>query len=146
MEQDQQGQGPTTEFGDEQADKSLIEMLTKVAIMKDDIAMLDADLKAKKGDYAELEGTVFAMMENEDVQKVSVRGRTLYRKIDTYASIADKEAGFAWLNANDFGDLFQTTVNSRTLSAAMKEFMAEGGEIDDSITITIKRRIGMRRS
>lgn len=130
----------------EEPEQSLIEQLTAVAVMKDTIAMMDAELKGLKGEYAELEDKVFTVMENEDVQKVSVKGRTLYRKIDTYASINNKDLGYRWLKANDFGDLFQTTVNARTLTAAMKEFMAEGGEIDDSITITIKRRIGMRRS
>jgi len=131
---------------DAEADASLIELLTQIALAKDNIAMADIELKAMKAEYAGLEERVFAIMEDEDVQKVSVGGRTLYRKIDTYASVKDKEAGYAWLKANDFGDLFQTTVNARTLTSAMKEFMAEGGEIDDSINITIKRRIGMRRS
>ncbi len=134
------------EFSNSLPDQSLIELLTDIAIMKDEIAMMEAELKMKKGEYYELEGTVFTVMENEDVQKVSVKGRTLYRKVDTYASIADKEAGYAWLKANDLGAIIKPTVNARTLTAAMKEFMAEGGEIDDSINITIKRRIGMRRS
>jgi hypothetical protein len=137
---------PDLEFNDSPPDESLIELLTRIAIMKDDLAMKEAELKALKSEYYELEETVFAVMENADVQKVSVKGRTLYRKIDTYASITDKEAGYAWLKANDFGSIIKPAVNARTLTATMKEFMAEGGEIDESITITIKRRIGMRRS
>jgi len=140
------GWNPEVEFNDSPPDPSLIELLTTIAIMKDNIAMAEAELKNQKSEYAELEETVFAVMENEDVQKVSVKGRTLYRKIDTYASITDKEAGYAWLKANDFGSIIKPTVNARTLTATMKEFMAEGGEIDESINITIKRRIGMRRS
>jgi len=120
--------------------------LTEIAIMKDTIAMMDAELKGLKGEYANIEEKVFAAMENEDVQKLTVKGRTLYRKIDTYASINDKEAGYKWLRANDLGDIIKPTVNARTLTATMKEFIAEGGEVDDSVTITIKRRIGMRRS
>ena len=134
------------EFGNTIPDQSLIELLTEIAIMKDEMAMMDAELKGKKSEYNELEEKVFTVMENEDVQKVSVKGRTLYRKIDTYASIVDKEAGYAWLKANDLGAIIKPTVNARTLTATMKEFMAEGGEIDESINITIKRRIGMRRS
>jgi hypothetical protein len=144
--EDEKNWDPKLEFGGSPPDQSLIELLTEIAIMKDNIAMVEAELKQKKSEYAELEETVFAVMENEDVQKVSVKGRTLYRKIDTYASITDKEAGYAWLRANDLGAIIKPTVNARTLTAAMKEFMAEGGEIDDSINITIKRRIGMRRS
>jgi hypothetical protein len=137
---------PGLEFGNTTPDQSLIELLTEIAIAKDEIAMMDAELKGKKSEYYELEEKVFTVMENEDVQKVSVKGRTLYRKIDTYASIVDKEAGYAWLRANDLGAIIKPTVNARTLTATMKEFMAEGGEIDESINITIKRRIGMRRS
>jgi len=125
---------------------NLMADLSEFATLKDEISMEEQAVKDKKAICLDLEAKIYDLMESQDIQKISVGGRTLYRKIDTYASVKDVEKGYKWLKANDFGDLFKETINARTLTAAIKDFVEEGGVVDDSINITIKRRIGMRKS
>lgn len=57
----------------------------------------------------------------EGIGRVQISG-------DVYASIAaaNRDEAYAWLKANNYGDLIQETVNASTLKAWMKEGLTSG--------------------
>lgn len=67
-------------------------------------------------------------------------GATLYVKEDPYFPIEDKAAVNAWIRREGLDDLF--TVNSHTLSALVKERLADGEAPPPGIGLFLKRSIG----
>lgn len=118
------------------------------------IELKDSEKKAKieyeriKKARMASEETVYARMENANIQNINVDNTTLYRKTNLYASIskANKTEGFEWLENNGYEDLIQSSVNARTLAATIKEFIATGGEIPDCISTTVKNTIGIKKA
>lgn len=56
---------------------------------------------------------------------------------DCYATIADKEAGYAWLEEHGFDGLIRPYVQPSTFKAAVKEAMKNGQEFPEELfTIT----------
>ena len=118
-------------------------------------AMLDkkeAAAKALKGiteECQQLEQELYKLMEKETLQSLGLDGTLYFRKTGKYFSIKKErfEDAHTWLKANDFGDLFKETINSRTLSTELKR-----SETDDEVEIpedlfnhTTKTQIGRRK-
>jgi hypothetical protein len=86
-------------------------------------------------------------MEAVGIESFKTSMGSFYTRSDFYAGISaeNRQLMFAWLRDNDLGSLIKETVNSRTLSAAIKEVMAEGESIPNEIKVSIKKRIGIRK-
>lgn len=116
--------------------------LAKIYVeLKEQCAEIDRDLKKHKAKAAELEESLYAKLEADEVQSIAVKGKMLFRRIDTYASV-DREmetAAFVWLRENGYGHLIREIANARSLTSAIKEYIEEGGSLE-SITDGIKLR------
>lgn len=80
--------------------------------------------------------TVPDQMDEEGITKVAIDGLgTLYVSSDVNVSVlaGQKQASFDWLKANGLADLINSTVNSSTLKAAMKEEIRAGKVIPTDI-------------
>jgi len=122
------------------------ESLLKLKKLKLKELKFKADYEYAKKERAKLEEEVFDRLENANIQSMNIDNSTLYRKTTIYASIkkTDKENGLQWLMNNGYDSIIQETVNANTLSAVMKEFIAEGGEIPECISIFTKKSIGIK--
>ncbi len=112
---------------------------------------LEEKLKALKSDFKSDEERVFAMMEANNMQSVNVDGFNVHQKIDTYARLNKDFENEAkdWIRAEGYENLIKETVNSRSLTSAIKERIEDDG-IDsiptDLILISTVNRIGIRKA
>ena len=126
---------------------ALIGRLQEFIDLKTAIAEMDRNAKLMKDKALALEEECYTKMCDVGVQSINIKGKTAYCRTDVFCSMAadHKEEAGAWLKAEGYQDLFYETINSRTLSAAMKEFMKDGGELPtELITMKVKNRIGIR--
>ena len=127
----------------------IIPKLRRLLKHKEMITIADQNLKDLKADYAEAENEVFIMMELESIQSINISNKTMYRNVQVWMNIIKdkKEDTYEWLKTNGFDDLFYETVNSRTLTSVLREFLQEGGEIPENmINIKTTNKIGIRKS
>ena len=125
----------------------LIDRLQEFIDLKTAIAEMDRNTKLMKDKAMALEEECYTKMCDVGVQSINIKGKTAYCRTDVFCSMAadHKEEAGAWLKEEGYADLFYETINSRTLSAAMKEFMKDGGELPtELITMKVKNRIGIR--
>ena len=125
----------------------LIDRLQEFIDLKADIAGLERKVKRKKDKALALEEECYTKMCDVGVQSINIKSKTAYCRTDVFCSMAadHKEEAGVWLREEGYADLFYETINSRTLSAAMKDFMKDGGELPtELITMKVKNRIGIR--
>lgn len=90
--------------------------------------------ETRKAIYAQLEGmsrnVIPEMMSEQGIKTISLEdiGYRFTVNARLSASIADKAKGYDWLREHGHGDLIQETVNSSSLSAFAKSFIAEKGQ------------------
>ena len=138
-------------FGQEPSE-DLIDRLKSMVLMRDKLASLNTAVDALKAQILETETKCFSMMESLGVTSMAVnvdgRKRTAFTKVDLYMSLnaENKEHAEKWLKVNGYSDLFKETINSRTMTTALKEFKNEGGEIpEDLINQKLVNRVSTRR-
>ncbi len=109
---------------------------------------LRKDYEQAKERREALEESLFVTLENSGLQSVKNDNGTFFRRIDTYCSIkkGEQARAYEWLKSHKLDDIIQPTVNSRTLTATLKEWQDQGNEIpEDFINVTTKNRVGIRR-
>ena len=120
-------------FADESVIKDLTTKLYEYDVLRasENSAKSEWDLLKTRREH--IEGSLFAEMENAGLNSVNTDAGTFYRRVDTYCSIRkeEQEEAFAWLRNQDLGDIIQPTVNSKTLSAIMKERIEAGETIPE---------------
>jgi len=129
--------------------KAIIPKLRRLLKQKEMVTVADKNLKEMKTDYAEAENEVFIMMEPEGIQAINIEKKTMYRNVQVWMNVLKdkKEKAYEWLKTNGYEDLFYETINNRTLSSVLKEFVVEGGEIPaDLINVKTTNKIGIRKS
>lgn len=94
------------------------------------VRIADEQLKSLKRRQAELSEMLLPQLEEANVQRLNVAGRTIYRSSTWRASVpADKrEAVCSALESIGLADLITTGVNAQTLSAQVREWLAEDGD------------------
>jgi len=102
-----------------QAEKEELEERVKFL----NIQLDDIRLKQIPDAMAELE---LKSLTIEDVGRVQLAN-------DCYATIADKAAGYAWLEENGYGGLIVPYVQPSTFKAAVKEAMKAGQEFPEEL-------------
>jgi len=98
------------------------------------------------------EADCFLTMESLNTPRITVKiddqPRTFFQRTDEYMNLKAKNKDVAAQYVKDLGYeyLFKETINSRSLTSAMKEFREQGGEIDtEMITIKAVARVGIRQ-
>lgn len=75
-----------------------------------------------------------ARMEEEGISGFKIKGvGRVNLTSDMRVSMKDKEAGYAWLEENDHGDLVTETVNASTLKALLSRMIRDGKEVPEDI-------------
>ena len=73
-------------------------------------------------------------MAESDIRTLTIEGvGRVQLAADCYATIKDKEAGYAWLAENGYEGLIQPYVQPSTFKAAVKEAMKKGQEFPEEI-------------
>jgi len=77
-------------------------------------------------------------MSDADIRTVTFDGLgRVQLAMDLYATIVDKEAGYAWLEENGYDGLIQPYVQPSTLKSAFKKAMKDGQEFPPELfTVT----------
>ena len=131
---------------EEKADNSLIAKIKDLLHLKSVIKEFEERLKKLKADYVDDEALLFNAMDAQDIQNISINGHNFYRRTDVYSSVVDEQKAFAWLSERGYGEIIKKSVNTRTLSAVVKEVMEEEGTdaVPDCIKVHTKNKIGIR--
>lgn len=125
----------------------LFTRLKKLKQLKEVLKTIEKDAEDLKQNISVLEAECVILMDNGDVTQVKIDGATMYRKSDSYASVDKENQGeaFKWLAKHKMEFLVQTTVNGRSLMAALKELPEDTlKERPKSIKISKVERVGMR--
>ena len=117
---------------------------------KRSIEQAEAVIKQRKEVLATQEATLYALLDNIEIDSFSSGGYTFFKKVDMYATIDASREGvaFKWLEDEDFDYLIRRTVNCKSLSSAIKTVIEETGEMpgeDEGIKIRIVNRVGVRK-
>ncbi len=131
------------DFSTKTDEKALISKLGELRVLKERKKILTASLGEVSKEHSELSEEVYTLMENDDIQSMTVGGRNYHRRLDRYIGFKDKVVGFEWLKEVALDDLIQPAVNSQTLTAEIKRMESEGFEVPtDNLNERTVRRIG----
>ncbi len=132
--------------------ESMFEVADRLKQAKDRKKELEAEEKENNALIEELNRELSDQMTEAQVPNFSRNGAVFYLRNDIYASPrdGDREALFAALRANGYGDLVTETVNARTLNAFAREQMeASEGELpewlDRVVSAYEKTTVGVRK-
>ncbi len=110
-------------------------------------AVIESELDAVKEELNKVESEFIMWLENNDLQSIKHdRYGTAFLREEVYARVTDEEKAFTWLRNNNMDALIKPTVHSKSLSAAMKEWMSTGAVAPEGIDAFVKTKIGVRRS
>ncbi len=129
---------------------AVLPVLRKLKVLDEKKKELEATLEQVKQERTDTEEEAFKRMELESITQIALDGTLWFRKVSKFFAVKGemKEQANKWLKANGFGDLFQETVNSRTLSSELKRSEEEDKtEIpEDLFNHTTKNAIGRRKA
>lgn len=129
---------------------TVLPILRKLKTLDEQKKELEAKLEQVKQERLETEEEAFKRMELESITQIALDGTLWFRKVSKFFSIKAeaKELANKWLKSHGFGDLFQESINSRTLSSELKRSEEEEKtEIpEDLFNHTTKNQIGRRKA
>lgn len=135
---------------DESPPENMVDLATAYGKEKRSIKSAETVIKQRKGDLAVQEATLYALLEDAGISSFSSGGYTYFMRVDTYASVdaSKTDVAFKWLEDEDLEYLIKRTVNSRSLSSAIKTVIEETGETpgeNEGIKINTVNRVGVRK-
>lgn len=129
---------------------AVLPILRKLKTLDEKKKEIEKQLEGVLQERMDTEEEAFKRMELEDIQSIALEGTLWFRKVGKFFSIKkdQKEQADKWLKSHGFKDLFQETINSRTLSSELKRSEEEDKtEIpDDLFNHTTKNQIGRRKA
>ena len=130
--------------------ENMVDMATIYGMEKRSIKSAEAKIKQRKQDLAIKEATLYALLEDAGISSFSSGGYTFFQRVDMYASVdaSKTEIAFKWLEGEDLEYLIKRTVNSRSLSSAVKTVIEETGDTpgeEEGINIKTVNRVGVRK-
>jgi len=99
----------------------MIDLARRYVLLVDERARLEAALDDVKSRLSTLEPHLVDAMQSDQVESLRVEGRTVSLRREIWASLRDREAGVAALQAAGLGDMVRASVNHQTLSAWVRE-------------------------
>jgi len=125
-----------------------MDVIKEYVELKKEYDALNDKSKEVKERLDSLAGQILETMIENDVDKISAFGKTLYPKAQIWAEIKDKEKAISVLKSLDMEDLI--TINYQRLSSYVREAVNEGRELPpefkDVITPEERKTIGVRSS
>lgn len=112
--------------------------------------LLEACTKVLEGQYNLLsEDTIPKAFEANGIDSMSAHGRLFSLNNRTHYSVTaeTKEEGFKWLRENELGELIKETVNSQSLTTALRTLIEEKGisPPDTAVKQHTKKYISVRK-
>ena len=114
---------------------NIIEMARRMRALQEEKDEMDEKWKeiTRELDDLRLKQIPEAMSE-ADIRTLTIEGiGRVQLAMDVYASIKDKEAGYAWLEEHGYDGLLTTYVQPATFKAAVKEALKNGQEFPDEL-------------
>ena len=128
----------------------VIPSLRKLRETDDKVKALEKKIKSLKDLRTEQMEEAFLLMEKETIQSITLDDKLFFRKVTKIFGWKKEEKVEAekWLKENGFADLFQETVNAKTLSSELKRSVEEDGtELPDELFHKIvQNRIGINKA
>ena len=111
-------------------DDSIFTLAESLGALRDDKAALEQRLEKIKADIDEISFKLAEQMALSDTQNFTRGGRMYVLQTKTFASpvAATKDELYQALKINGYGDLVHETVNANSLTAFVKEQMAENAD------------------
>ena len=108
----------------------MFELADRLKCLKENKKEAEDALKVINAEIEQVELKLVEMMVNEETQSFNRSGTTFYLTTKIYASAigASKEQLHEALRQNGYGSLIYETVNANSLSAFVKEQIAENGD------------------
>ncbi|MCR5511697.1 MAG: hypothetical protein K6F54_12215 [Lachnospiraceae bacterium] len=135
------------------SNEELFNIADRLKAAKDEKKDLDAKSKELGAEIEELDKQLSDAMTEAELDKFTRNGNTFYLSSRLFASpqAGRKDAMISALKDEGFGDIVQETVNANTLSAFVKEQMAQNGdEVPEWLSAVVntfeKISVGIRKS
>lgn len=142
------------------AEAGILDLADKLKELREKKKDLDDQVKANNAEIDSIEEQLVQAMLQEEMQNFNRAGTLFYLNTKVFASaIPEKKADlYEALKENGFADVVVETVNSNTLSALVKEQIAEIDEVNDEgkpvlpewlnglVNTYEKQSVGMRKS
>lgn len=135
-------------FTDPMDEVSIVELAEELSRVKQIEADRKSDYEMMRNRRVEMEEQLYEAMLNAGFKNIRTESGTFSPRIDTYYSCPkeSQDTFFAWLRAKGLGDLIQPTVNSRTLTATIKDMEAEGSDVPEYLQKSQRKAISLRRA
>ncbi len=106
---------------------------------------LEAKVEGIKIKIATMEASLIEYFQNNGLQNISKGKSTVYLQRTLFASLTDKDAGYAKLREHGHGELVKDNVNGNTLSAWVRERISdyEKEHPDEINTDDLNKRLGL---
>ena len=132
---------------------TLFEWADRLKALRDRKEALEAELKQVNVDIDDADWHLSNLMAESETQNFTRAGTMFCLTTKTHASAVAgrKEELFSALRAGGFGDLVYETVNANSLSAFVKEQVAENGDmlpdwLDGLVNVFEKTTVGVRKA
>ena len=133
--------------------QQLFELADELKALRDRKDALEAELKQVNMDIDNVDWHLSTLMAETETQNFTRAGTMFCLTTKTRASAREgmKDELFAALRSEGFGDLIYETVNANSLSAFVKEQIAESGDVlpdwlDGLVNVFEKTTVGVRRA
>jgi hypothetical protein len=87
--------------------------------VEDELAIIDARRSELTALQEALDRLILAYMDNQKIEKLSLKGRTFSERIDIQPKVRDRQAFYAWLKETGQEDIF--TVNHGNIKTIVKD-------------------------
>jgi len=131
----------------------LFELADELKALRDRKDTLEAELKQVNMDIDDVDYHLSTLMAETETQNFTRAGTMFCLTNKTRASATEgmRDELFAALRAEGFGDMLYETVNANSLSAFVKEQMAESGDqlptwLDGLVNVFEKTTVGVRKA
>ena len=133
--------------------EQLFELADELKALRDRKDALEAELKQVNMDIDNVDWHLSTLMAETETQNFTRAGTMFCLTTKTRASATEgmKDELFAALRSEGFGDLIYETVNANSLSAFVKEQIAESGDtlpgwLDGLVNVFEKTTVGVRKA
>lgn len=115
--------------------ENVIEMARKMRELQEIKEGLDAQVKAINIELDDLRlRQIPEAMAESDIRTLTIDGiGRVQLAMDLYATIKDKDAGYAWLDGHGYGGLITSYVQPSTFKAAVKQAIKDGQEFPEEL-------------
>ena len=133
--------------------EKMFALADRLRSLRDEKAEAELRLKEIKAEMDEVDYQLSELMAESETQNFTRAGTMFCLTTKTHASAVAgrKEELFSALRASGFGDLVYDTVNANSLSACVKEQMAENGDalpgwLDGLVNVFEKTGVSLRKA